>query len=142
LPFGVASNKMAAPERGRPLRQILWCSLQVGVVALVIYWSRTPDMQATSAAQSPMAVGVFAILMAAAVTAAVMIVRDVSLWLGRLIRRAITSGKADQPHYGPGRIDARPGASEPRKLTSRLRIGKQPRKLIDVTPHSPPLDRL
>lgn len=132
---------MAAPERGRPLRQMFWCSLQIAVVAAVFYWARTPEMQATSAAQNPMAVAFFAVLMAAMVTAAVMIARDACLWLGRLIRRAVAPRQANQPDYRPDRIDAGAGASEPRKLTSRLRIGKQARKLIDVTPHPPTLDR-
>jgi hypothetical protein len=130
------------PRKDGQLRQVLWCLMQLAVFAGVVYWGATdPDLK-NGSGQNVGALMLFALLMTMAATAAVMITRDACLWIGRLVSRAVSPRHAGQADDGPKRIDAGPGASEPRKLTSRLRVGKQPRKLIDVVPHSPPLDRL
>lgn len=118
-------------------RQALWFALQIGVFAFIVSWATSPEMQETGGS-NPYAVGVFALLMTMAATAAVMIFRDTVTWLWRWLVHGETQWtgarlfgpsrplrKPHQPNDGTSRIDASPGPRHPRELPPGSRVRKQ-----------------
>jgi len=71
---------------------------------------------------NPYAVGVFALIMAAAATALVMIVRDSARFVWRRFRPL---REPDQPDYGPGRIEASRRLGHTRELPPSGGVRKQ-----------------
>jgi hypothetical protein len=119
------------------IRQALWGAMQIAVFVSVAMWASSPEMQ-QSGGSNPYAVGVFALLMTMAATAAVMISRDLILWAwravvyrdfrwtgARLFGPALS--KPNETYDRPRRIDAAAGPRKPRELPARRWIGKQPR---------------
>lgn len=102
-------------------RQTCWLVFQIAIMAAVVNWASSPDMQ-QSGGDNPYAVGVFALILAAAGTAAVMIVRDSALWLWRRLR---PRSEPHEAYDGPRRIDAGRRLSQSRELPAGGGVRKQ-----------------
>jgi hypothetical protein len=117
-------------------RQALWCAMQIAVVAVIFNWASSPEMQ-EHGGSNPGAVAVFAVLMAAAATAAVMIFRDSVSFLWRWLvhgEARWTGGRlfgprrqADQSNNGASRIEPGRGIGHPGKLPPGSGVRKQVR---------------
>lgn len=105
------------------MRQLFWYSLQIAVAAPVFYWAAMTEEGRANGGDNPYAVTALVLIAMAAVTAAVMIARDVTLFLVRLWRPR----QIDETDDGSSRLPAAAGLGEPRKLTTGIRIGKQAR---------------
>jgi hypothetical protein len=104
-------------------RATFWFGLQLVVIVAVVNWAQSPEMQ-SSGGDNPQAVGVFALIMAAAVTALAMILRDSIRFVWRRLTRS-PLGQPDEADYGAGRIEASTRLSQPRELPPGSRVRKQ-----------------
>jgi hypothetical protein len=101
-----------------------WVGLQAAVIALIVSWAQTPEMQ-QSGGDNPQAIAVFAVVMAMAVTAAVMIGRDSILFVWRRLTSRRSLRETHQANDGARRIEAGTGLRQPRELPPGGRVRKQ-----------------
>jgi hypothetical protein len=104
-------------------RATFWFCLQIAVIAIIVSWAQTPEMQ-TSGGDNPQAVGVFALIMAAAVTALVMILRDSV----RFVWRRLVGTPLSEPYQaddGPRRIETSVRLRQSRELPPGRGVRKE-----------------
>jgi hypothetical protein len=115
--------------------KIGWYALQLGAGGVVFWFAATPEGQANGGTNGH-AVILGAVLLAAAATAAVKIVRDalrfISRWVHGYFRRLPVGrslpSQAYNPQEGRRSLSATAGRiRQPAELPPRVRLGKKPR---------------
>lgn len=102
------------------MRQLFWCSLQIVAFGGTL-WVLNHEVKGDF---GPYGAGFVALMVTMAVTAAVMIGRDLFLFA---VRRIAALRKPNEPDYGADRINSAPRLSQPRELPPGRWIGKEPR---------------
>jgi hypothetical protein len=133
LPFIAALKKKAATEDGL-LKQLFWCLLQIAAFGGTLWVFNQPDVKGDF---GPYGVGVVALMVTMAVTAAAMIVRDLFLFCRR---RFAALGQPDKTNDGQALVGPVSGLRQPRKFTPGSWVREEPRQIIDRAAHPPVLD--